>query len=100
MDNECPQELISYFSVHHIQHQLVPPYNHRANKAERAIQTFKHHFIAGLCSTPTAFPMHLWCRLLPQATITLNLLRPSTITPRISAHAMLEGRNKFNVMVA
>ena len=33
-----------------IKYQLVPPSNHRANNAERAIQTFKNHFIAGLCS--------------------------------------------------
>ena len=27
-----------------IKHQLVTPYMHRANTAERAIQIFKHHF--------------------------------------------------------
>ena len=39
--------------------------------------------------------MHLWCRLLPQALIPLNLLRPSSLNPRISAYAMLEGNFNF-----
>ena len=35
--------------------------------------------------------MHLWCRLIPQATTTLNLLRPSCINPHVSAEAILNG---------
>jgi hypothetical protein len=31
-----------------IKYQLVPPHIHRRNAAERAIRTFKNHFIAGL----------------------------------------------------
>jgi hypothetical protein len=42
---------------------------------------FKNHFIAGLCSTDKNFPMYLWDRLLPQAILTLNLLRGSQINP-------------------
>ena len=45
--------------------------------AERAIQTFKNHFIAGLSSTNPNFPLHLWDELLEQATITINLLQQS-----------------------
>ncbi len=29
---------------------LVPPHNHRINAAERAIATFKEHFIGGLAT--------------------------------------------------
>ena len=36
--------------------QLVPPYIHQRNSAERAIRTFKEHFIAGLSSTHKDFP--------------------------------------------
>ena len=96
LDNEAPSDLIKYFKKEQVSYQLTPPYIHRANIAERAIQTFKNHFIAGLCSTPSSFPLHLWCRLLPQATITLNMLRPSTIHPQLSAHNVLEGQ--FNCM--
>ena len=39
--------------------QFVEPHNHRVNAAERAIQTFKNHFISGLCTTDINFPLHL-----------------------------------------
>ena len=54
--------------------QLVPPDTHRRNLAERAIQTFKSHFISILAGVDPAFPMNLWDRLLPQTVLTLNLL--------------------------
>ena len=40
--------------------------------------------------------MHLWCRLLPQATLTLNMLQASRQHPRISAYTVLEGVFDFN----
>ena len=55
------------------EYQLVPPDTHRRNLAERAIQTFKSHFIAILAGVDPTFPMSLWDRLLPQAVLTLNL---------------------------
>jgi hypothetical protein len=76
--------------------QLAPPDDHQRNPAERAIQTFKNHFIAMLCSTDKNFPMHLWCRLLPQAQITLHLLRMSRLNPRLSAEVHLNGEFDFN----
>ena len=65
--------------------QLVPPHNHRANAAEREIQTFKNHFKAGLASLDPNFPVCEWDRLLPQAFLTLNLLRASRANPKLSA---------------
>ena len=69
---------------------------HRCNFAERSIRTWKNHFIAGLCSTDSQFPMHLWSRLLPQATLTLSMLRASRQYPQISAYTVLEGIFDFN----
>ena len=43
--------------------QMVEPNNHRANVAERAIQTWKNHFIAGICTTHDNFPSVLWSQL-------------------------------------
>ena len=65
-----------------INYQIVPPHVHWRNTAKRAIRTFKNHFVAILCGTDPDFPLHLWCRLLPQAQLTLNLLRKSQINPR------------------
>jgi hypothetical protein len=76
--------------------QLVPAGQHRHNAAERAIRTFKNHFVAGLCSTDNNFPLHLWDRLLEQAVLTLNLLRGSRINPNLSAWEQVYGAFDFN----
>jgi hypothetical protein len=67
--------------------QLVPPGMHCRNAAERGIRTFQNHFFAGLCSVDKDFPLHLSDKLLPQAKITLNILRASRINPNVSAYA-------------
>ena len=96
LDNEAPKGLKKYMAQHNVTYQLVPPHVHRRNAAERAIGTFKDHFIAGLSTTDKRFPMHLWCQLIPQATITLNLLRASRLNPRLSANEQLNGTFDFN----
>jgi hypothetical protein len=40
--------------------------------------------------------MHLWDRLLPQAVITLNMLRTSRINPKVSASTHIYGQYDFN----
>ena len=65
--------------------QLVPPDVHRRNIAERAIRTFKAHFLYILAGFSDAFPNFLWDCLMPQTELTLNLLRQSNIAPSISA---------------
>jgi hypothetical protein len=96
LDNEASKLLKTYLHQQDITFQLVPPYGHRRNSAERAIRSFKDHLIAVLCSTEKSFPMHLWDRLLPQAVITLNLLRASRINPKISAATHIFGQYDFN----
>jgi hypothetical protein len=96
LDNEASKLLKDYLYQQYITFQLVPPYSHRLNAAERAIRSFKDHLIAGLCSTDKSFPMHLWDRILPQAAITLNMLRTSRINPKFSAATHLFGQYDFN----
>jgi hypothetical protein len=96
LDNECSQELKDAFQKHQIRFQRVPPKEHRVNAAERAIRTFKNHFVSILCTVDAKFPLTEWDRLLPQATLTLNLLRSSRIHPSLSAHASLFGNFDFN----
>lgn len=96
LDNEAPKGLKATILSRGAKFQLVPPYVHRRNAAERAIGTFKEHFIAGLTTTDPSFPLHLWCRLLPQCDITLNLLRQSRVNPLQSAQAQLFGNFDFN----
>jgi hypothetical protein len=87
LDNEASAALKNSFTANDVDCQLVPPHCHRRNSAERAIRNFKEHFMAGLSSVDPTFPLHLWDRLLPQAEITLNLLRTSRLHPQLSAAA-------------
>ena len=96
LDNECSQDLKEAFQKYQIRFQRVPPKEHRVNAAERAIRTFKNHFVSILCTVDAKFPLTEWDRLLPQATLTLNLLRSSRIHPSLSAHASLFGNFDYN----
>ena len=78
-------------------YQLVPPHDHQRNKAEKAIQTFKDHFVAILCGADTSFPLNLWDLLLHQAEHTLNMLRPSRMTPTVSSYTYLWGQHDYNI---
>jgi hypothetical protein len=96
LDNKASKLLKDYLHQQDLTFQLVPPYSHRRNSAERAIKSFKDHLIAGLCSTDKSFPMHLWEIILPQAVITLNMLRTSRINPKLSAATHIFGQYDFN----
>jgi hypothetical protein len=86
LDNECPTQLRTYFSNNNIKWQLVTPFQKRTDKAERAIQTFKRHFLSVLATTNPSFPLDYWPELLPQTEATLNMLRPWADAPTISAY--------------
>ena len=96
LDNEVSSLLITAMNKEKINFQLVPPRIHRANLAERAIQTYKNHFKAGLATVDPDFPLAEWDRLIPQANITLNLLRASRVNPQLSAYAYLFGEFNYN----
>ncbi len=96
LDNECLEEFKAQICKNNTTFQLVPPHDHQRYIAEKAIQTFKGHFISILCGTDKDFPLHLWCRLLPQAEHTLNMLQRARVTPNVSAYAYLWGQHDFN----
>jgi hypothetical protein len=96
LDNEASAALKHFFTANDVEYHLVPLHCHHCNAAERAIRTFKEHFVAGLASVDPTFPLHLLVRLLPQAEITLNLLRTSRIHPQLSATAHFYGLVDYN----
>jgi hypothetical protein len=96
LDNECPHQLREYFQKQGVQYQIAPPDEHRSNAAERAVRTAKNHLAAGWYSTDDQFPLSLWDKTIPQAELTLNLLRGSRINPKLSAWEQLHGRYEFN----
>ena len=56
----------------------------------------ENHFIARLCGVGKLFPMHIWCLLLQQVQITMNLLRTSIPNPKLLDHGALEVMFDFN----
>ena len=72
-------------------YQLVPPNTHQSNAAERAIHTFKAHFLSILAGINPDSPRNLWDLLLPQTELTLNFLRQATLYPTRSAWSYFHG---------
>ena len=97
LDNECSESMKELIRET-CKLELVPPGCHRRNIAEVAIKTFKQHFTSVLTGTAATFPLGLWDKLLPQAELTLNLLRQSNSTPNVSAYAHLFGQFDYNRM--
>jgi hypothetical protein len=77
-------------------YELVPPDDHQRNMAEKAIQTFKDHFVGVLSGCVPTFPLHLWCQLLPQVERQLLLLQQLQLHPNLSAYAHVYGHHDYN----
>ena len=56
-DNQAATPIKNYLSNENTIWQFVEPNNHHVNAAERAIQTYKNHFISGLCTTDADWPL-------------------------------------------
>jgi hypothetical protein len=74
LDNESSNEIQKCIASRNTDVQFAPPDMHRQNAAECAVCTWKNHFIAILASVNPMFPIANWCRLIPQANITLELM--------------------------
>ena len=91
LDNEKSTLFERMCETRHVGLQYVPPGQHRALKAERAIQTGIYHYVSALATADPDFPPDEWDRLKEHVEITLNLMRPSRINPLISAYEYLRG---------
>ena len=91
MDNEDSKALDALLQKHHITKQLVPPNNHRANKAERSIQSSKNHLIAMMSTAHPMCPLELWDESLQQGEIKLNQLHRCPHNPKISSYEAIHG---------
>ena len=58
LDNEAPEELKQAICENKSRVELTPVDQHRRNAAERAIQTFKGHFISVLAGVDNSFPIN------------------------------------------
>jgi hypothetical protein len=59
LDNECSDNFKKCIAKNKMTWELVPPDCHRRNMAERAIQTFKNHFVSILSGVDDRFPLSL-----------------------------------------
>ena len=68
-----------------------PTHVHIGNIAERAIRTFKGHFLSILAGVDPDIPKYMWDNLLAQTELTIKLLRQATLNPRMSAWEYYNG---------
>jgi hypothetical protein len=69
LDNQASAEYKAAIEASGMTYELVPPDEHQRNMAEKAIQTFKDHFVGVLSGCAPSMPIHLWCQLLPQSNV-------------------------------
>ena len=60
MDNETSKDLIKTINEKNLSYQIASPGDHRLLPVERAIQTFKNHFISILYGADRTFPANQW----------------------------------------
>ena len=75
---------------------LYHPTNTDEMQQKLTYALFKNHLLSGLATCDPHFPIAEWDCLLPQAELTINLLRNSRKNPKLSAWAHLHGTLDFN----
>jgi hypothetical protein len=96
LDNQASAAYKKAIGNSDMTYELVPPDNHQRNMAEKAIQTFKDHFVCVLSGCAPTFPLHLWCQLLPQVEPQLPHLQQSQLHPNLSTYAHIYGHHNYN----
>jgi hypothetical protein len=86
LDNETSVQLEQFLTSNSLRYQYFPAGQHRSNRAERAIRTWKNHFISAISTVSSKFPLYLWDKLIPQFELTLNCMLPWKLNPAISAY--------------
>jgi len=92
LDNEVSAALLDLFTTLNITFQMVPPGNKRSNKAERAIQSWRNHFLSTMGTVSSECPHYIWSRFIEQMELTLSHLRPFEDNRNISSFEGIHGR--------
>eukprot|EP00804_Cyclotella_cryptica_P016764 CCRYP_002057-RA/>CCRYP_002057-RA protein AED:0.39 eAED:0.39 QI:0/0/0/1/0/0/2/0/299 len=96
LDNKTSYNVELFIKENNAKLQYTPTDIHRTNPAERAIRTWKNHFVANRAGTPPMYRLSNWCKDLEQTDITLNMLRPCTTNPKLSTYKAMEGMYLFD----
>ena len=92
LDNLCPKAVTDLFNRRKMPFQLVPPNNHRYNRAEPAVGIWKNRWISMRAAIDPDYPLATeWHRLIPRVEIVLNCTIPSVIDKTKSAWQYLHG---------
>ena len=94
LDNEISESVRQVLKNNNISIDLTPVGQHRRNKAERAIRTYKNHHVATVAGFDKDCPLELWSDAVDQIELTINLLRTSPLGS--SAWAAVHGQFDFN----
>ncbi len=92
MDNECADGTKNWLATTSIKLVLTSVAQQRTEKTERAISTWKDHFIATLATTDPNCSLSLWEDFVEQAELNLNCMRGSPLHPLLSAWEAQCGR--------
>ena len=76
-------------------YKFIPKGKDSCNSSEKATQTWKDHFLLVLASNHLDFLLSQWCKLIEQGNITLNLLLPSRLNPKLSTYAQVFGASSY-----
>ena len=96
MDNETSKDVENFILEQQAKVQYTTADIHRTNIAERCCCTWKNHFTAVRAGAPHSVCMENWCRMTEQCDITLNMMRPCTLNPCMSAFEAMEGMFYFD----
>ena len=81
LDNEIFKDLITAIKDQNLKYQLALPGDHRQNLAERAIQTWKAHFISIRSRVDPSFPDNCWDLLILLSVLTQTYCADPRSTP-------------------
>ena len=78
--------MIEDITKNNMGYKIAAPGDHRLNFSERANKTFKNRFVSILHGCYPWYISNHWGILIKQAVITLNMVQPSIINPKLSAY--------------
>ena len=96
LDNETSCDVETFITEQQARIQYTPADMHRTNIAERCLRIWKNLFTAMRAGAPPSFRMANWCRMTEQCDITLNMMRPCTLNPLLSAFEAMKGMYSFD----
>jgi hypothetical protein len=95
LNNAASKALQEYLTESDIEHQWFC-HMFIAEMLLNGIFKLSNHLVVELCSTDKEFPSQFWEKLIPQALLTLNMMRTSKINPTTSSETQLKGFYSFN----